>query len=76
GPSRKRCCDRSVWVHSSFLRQIRGEPIMELCGIEVREVVGYFLDCARVIEITGEALPILRFAFASIGQLGCHLDLD
>ena len=47
---------------------------MELRGIEVGEVVGHFLDCARLTEITGEALPILRFAFASIGHVRCDLD--
>jgi len=52
---------------------IGGKQIMELCGIELREVVGRFLDCARLAENTGEALPILCFACASIGHARCDV---
>jgi len=36
---------------------IGGKQIMELCGIELREVVGRFLDCPDLLRTLGKRFP-------------------
>jgi len=47
---------------------------MKLCGIQISEPVCRLLYCCGLAEVTGEALSIIGFIFASVWHVGCDVN--
>src|SRR6266404_5640826 len=61
--------------HESSLlsRQVGGEVLVKLGGVEICETIRSLLYCTRFAEVTGEALSVVRLILSSIWHVSCDV---
>src|SRR5580692_3199428 len=64
---------RSRHKGSLLRRKVGCKVLLKLCGIEISEAVCRLLYCRRLAEVTGKALSVISFIFASVWHVGCDI---